>query len=135
VLLEYTEKVIALEAQVQEQAPKVQFHDSVTEASNCQSIQEIAKILRVGPNKLFHFLREEGLLMRNNLPYQRHLDAGLFRVVEKQWEDDFGESHNYARTLVTGKGLAYIHKRLNQKFSMQVAVNDRPRSAETPRGH
>ena len=112
VLLAYTEKVMALEAKVQEQAPKAQFHDAVSEAINCQSIQEIAKVLGTGPNRLFKFLRDDGLLMRNNLPYQQPLDAGYFRVVEKQYNDGRGESHTYTRTLVTGKGLAYIQKRL-----------------------
>ena len=123
VLLAYTEKVMALEAKVQEQAPKAQFHDAVSEAINCQSIQEIAKVLGTGPNRLFKFLRDEGLLMRNNLPYQQHLDAGYFRVVEKQYNDGRGESHTYTRTLVTGKGLAHIQKRLqNQNNFMQEAT-------------
>ena len=120
VLLAYTEKVMALEAKVQEQAPKAQFHDAVSDAINCQSVQEIAKVLGTGPNRLFKFLREEGLLMRDNLPYQQHLDAGYFRVVEKQYNDGRGESHTYTRTLVTGKGLAYIQKRLqNQNNILQ----------------
>ncbi|MDD3676035.1 phage antirepressor KilAC domain-containing protein [Thauera propionica] len=115
VLLSYTEKVMALEAKVQEQAPKAQFHDAVAEAINCQSIQEIAKVLGTGPNRLFKFLRDEGLLMRNNLPYQQYLDAGYFRVIERQYNDGRGESHTYTRTLVTGKGLAYIQKRLRSQ--------------------
>lgn len=123
VLLAYTEKVMALEAKVQEQAPKAQFHDAVAEAINCQSVQEIAKVLGTGPNRLFKFLRDEGLLMRNNLPYQQHLDAGHFRVVEKQYNDGRGESHTYTRTLVTGKGLAYIQRRIqSQSTIMQEAI-------------
>lgn len=119
-LLAYTEKVMVLEAKVQEQAPKAQFHDAVSDAINCQSVQEIAKVLGTGPNRLFKFLREEGLLMRGNLPYQQHLDAGYFRVVEKQYNDGRGESHTYTRTLVTGRGLAYIQKRLqNQNNILQ----------------
>lgn len=114
-LLTYTEKVVELEAKVQEQAPKAKFHDAVAEAINCQSVQEIAKVLGTGPNRLFKFLRDEGLLMRNNLPYQHHLDAGYFRVVEKQYNDGRGESHTYTRTLVTGKGLAYIQKRISSQ--------------------
>jgi anti-repressor protein len=114
-LLAYTERVMALEAKVQEQAPKAKFHDAVAEAINCQSIQEVAKVLGTGPNRLFKFLRDEGLLMHNNLPYQHHLDAGYFRVVEKQYNDERGESHTYTRTLVTGKGLAYIQKRLQSQ--------------------
>lgn len=119
-LLAYTEKVMVLEAKVQEQAPKAHFHDAVVEAINCQSVQEIAKVLGTGPKRLFKFLRDEGLLMRNNLPYQQYIDAGYFRVVEKQYNDGRGESHTYTRTLVTGKGLAYIQKRLqNQNNILQ----------------
>lgn len=112
-----------LEHKVAEQAPKVQFHDDVTEAINCQSVQEIAKVLGTGPNRLFKFLRDEGLLMRNNLPYQQHLDAGYFRVIEKPYKDGRGESHTYTRTLVTGKGLAYIHKRING-LTVEIPAND-----------
>lgn len=114
-LLAYTEKVLALEAKVQEQTPKAQFHDAVAEAINCQSVQEVAKVLGTGQNRLFKFLREAGLLMPNNLPYQQHIDAGYFRVVERQYNDRLGESHTYTRTLVTGKGLAFIQKRLGSR--------------------
>jgi anti-repressor protein len=50
--------------------------------------------------------------MRNNQPYQCYIDAGYFRVIMKQYNDRLGESHTYTRTLVTGKGAAYIQKRL-----------------------
>ncbi|MCX8016938.1 MAG: phage antirepressor KilAC domain-containing protein [Rhodocyclaceae bacterium] len=115
-LLAYTEKVMALEAKVQEQAPKVQFHDAVASAINCHTIQEAAKVLGIGPNRLFRCLRDEGLLMDNNLPYQQYIDAGYFRVVEKQYHDQRGESHIYTRTLVTGKGLTYIQRRLQSRL-------------------
>lgn len=111
-LLGYTERVIALEATVQEQAPKVQFYDAVTESKECQTIQEVAKVLGMGPNRLFESLRKERILMADNLPFQRFIDAGHFRVVRRQYTDHDGESHTYSRTMVTGKGLAFIQKRL-----------------------
>ncbi len=112
-LLSYTEKVLALEAKVQEQAPKAQFYDAVTRSVNDQSIQEVAKVLGTGPNRLFRFLRKEGLLMQgSNLPYQRYLDAGYFRVVEGNYRDSHGGERTYTRTLVTGKGFVYIQGRL-----------------------
>jgi anti-repressor protein len=122
ILLVYTERVIALEAKVQEQAPKTKFHDAVTEAINCQTVQEVAKVLRTGPTRMFEFLRKEKLLMRNNLPYQKYLDAGYFRVIQKQFDDKRRESQIYTRTLVTGKGLAYIQQRIqNQDIFVQEA--------------
>ena len=115
-ILAFNDRVASLEATVQQQAPKVQFHDAVTEATNCQSIQEVAKILDVGPNRFFKVLRDEGLLMRNNLPYQEHIDAGRFRVIEGQYTDNRGESHTYSRTLVTGRGFAFIQKRIHSRI-------------------
>jgi len=109
---------LALEQQIHVQAPKVAFHDAVTESINCQTVQEVAKVLGTGPNKLFQFLREEGMLLRNNLPYQSHLDAGHFRVVEKCFRDEHGERNTYTRTLVTGKGLIYIQKRLQSTLPL-----------------
>lgn len=113
VLLVYTEKVIELEAKVKEQAPKAEFHDAVAEAINSQTVQEVAKVLGTGQNRLFKFLREEGLLMANNLPYQQHVDSGYFKVVEKQYKDGRGESKTYTQTLITGRGLTYIQKRIS----------------------
>lgn len=72
-------------------------------------------MLGTGQNRLFRFLREVGLLMPNNLPYQQHINAGYFRVVERQYNDRLGESHTYTRTLVTGKGLAFIQRRLSSR--------------------
>lgn len=106
------EQKAALEAAVVAQAPKVEFHDAVTNAINAQTIQEVAKVLSTGANRLFDFLRKGGMLMANNLPYQTHIEAGHFRVVERKYKDGRGEDHTYTRTLVTGKGLTYIQKRL-----------------------
>lgn len=108
----------ALETRVAQDAPKVEFHDAVTEAVNCQTVQEVAKALRTGPNRLFEFLRKEGLLMRNNLPYQRFVDEGHFRVVERKRVDERGETHTYTRTLVTGKGMTLIQRRLAKPIDL-----------------
>jgi anti-repressor protein len=110
-LLAYTEKVMVLENKVSELKPKATFYDKVCEAVNGQTVQEVAKILGTGPNRLFVWLRERSLLMRNNLPYQTHLDNGHFRVIERHYDDQHGESRTYTRTLITGQGLAFIEKR------------------------
>ncbi|MDM9643853.1 phage regulatory protein/antirepressor Ant [Rhizobium sp. S163] len=90
--------------------PKANFHDAVTSAVNCQTVQEAAKLIGTGQNRLFKKLRESKLLMADNQPYQSAIEAGYFRMVEGQYKDKRGESHTYTRTLVTGKGLAYIQK-------------------------
>ena len=100
-----------LEAKVIADAPKVNFHDKVAEAINCQTVEEVAKILGTGRNRLFAWLRNKNFFLDSNLPYQEYIDRGYFRVVERQFDDKRGESHTYTRTLVTGKGLAVIQQR------------------------
>lgn len=109
------EKVESQKAAIVEMTPKAEFHDKVAEAINCQTIQEVAKIIGTGQNRLFKQLRDGGVLMATNLPYQRFIDDGYFRVVERQYNDPRGESHTYTRTLVTGKGLAYIQRRFGSQ--------------------
>lgn len=92
--------------------PKADFHDAVADAENCQEMQVVAKVLGTGRTRLFYQLRQRGLLMAGNLPYQQYIDAGYFRVVERVWRDPEQKPHTTFKTLVTGKGLAYIQKLL-----------------------
>jgi len=106
------EQKAVLEAKVQADAPKVQFHDQVTEAINCQTVEEVAKVLGTGKIRMFRWLRQEGFLMSDNNPYQSYLDRGYFKVIEAQYNDKkHGDSHTYTKTLITGKGLTFFQKR------------------------
>lgn len=93
-------------------APKVEFADAVADAANCQTVEEVAKVLGTGRNRLYQSLRAQRILRSNNLPYQDALDAGHFKVIERIRYDRNGEPVTYLTTLVTGKGLAFIQKRL-----------------------
>lgn len=96
--------------------PKAQFHDAVTESKNCQTIEQVAKVLKTGRNRMFDFLRGAGILIPNSrLPYQRFIDAGYFRIVEIQFTDSTGKSRTDCKPLVTGKGLTYIQKRFYEQ--------------------
>jgi anti-repressor protein len=110
-LLEFAERMIALEDKAKEDAPKVAFHDALLRIGNAQSIQEVAKIIGVGAVKFFDWLRRAGILMHNNLPYQCHIDAGYFKVVQRSFINKHDQKQLYARTLVTAKGLAYLQRR------------------------
>lgn len=106
------EQKAILESKVQQDAPKVQFYDHVTEAVNCQSIEQVAKVLGTGRNRLFAWLRQQKILLPNNEPYQTYIDRGFFRVIEGEYNDKkHGDSHTYTRTLITGKGFTFIQKR------------------------
>lgn len=104
------------EARLSEAGPKIAFHDAVTSAVNAQTVEEVAKALGTGRNRMFAFLRDNGLFIPGTRrPYQRYVDSGHFRVIEKTRVDERGERHLYTQTLVTGKGFTYIERLFNQK--------------------
>lgn len=104
------------EKQLAEAAPKIDFHDNVAKAVNAQTVEEVAKAMGTGRNRMFAFLREAGLFIPDTRrPYQRYIDSGHFRVIEKTRVDERGERHNYVQTLVTGKGLTHIQRLFQQK--------------------
>lgn len=103
-----------------ELAPKAEFHDVVTQATNCQTIEAAAKVLGWGRNRLFDFLRKERILISGStLPYQRFVDSGHFRVIEIAFTKHNGESGTSTKTLVTGKGLVLIQKRISPQVMLQ----------------
>lgn len=102
----------ALENKVIEDKPKVQFYEDVSHAINAITVRDAAKSLDTGEKRLFELLRNEGYLMANNEPYQRFIDMDLFRLVKKTYKNyRTGEDVIYSQTLITGKGMQYIHKK------------------------
>ncbi|MCF6199921.1 MAG: antA/AntB antirepressor family protein [Hyphomicrobiaceae bacterium] len=95
--------------------PKSRFHDRIAHADGTHTVEEVAKMLRTGRNKLFKWLREEKFLTPGNLPYQPYLNQGLFRVVEKPFSKG-GTTHLNRQTLITGKGLIVIQHRLDNNL-------------------
>ena len=107
-----------LRKQVEEDRPKVLLYDQVMSSKTNKTMMIVAKELKLsGRNKLFGFLRSEGILMsgkgKQNLPYQQFIDAGYFLVVIKIKIIN-GEVTDIPVTLVTSKGMDYILKRLEK---------------------
>ena len=101
--------------QLLEQKPKVEFFDAVAESKDAIEIASVAKVLNVpgvGRNKLFEFLRNHKILMRNNQPYQKYVDCGYFRIVEQKYERPNGDTCINIKTLVYQKGVKYIQELL-----------------------
>ena len=101
--------------QLLEQKPKVEFFDAVAESKDAIEIASVAKVLDVpgvGRNKLFEFLRNHKILMRNNQPYQKYVDCGYFRIIEQKYERSNGDTCINIKTLVYQKGVKYIQELL-----------------------
>jgi len=102
-----------LEEERQKLLPKAEAYDTFMDGSNLQTMNDVAKCLGIGRNKLFKFLRDKGIMRANNTPYQKYIDCGYFEVKEKPIT--MGETTiNYAQTYVTAKGVDYLRKVLNQ---------------------
>ena len=95
--------------------PKVDFYDTVTDSKDAIDLGTASKVLKLGYGRttLFKNLREKGVLMRNNIPYQDKVDCGWFRVIETSWSKPNGDSHVYCKTLVLQKGLDGIRRLLS----------------------
>ena len=108
-------------AQAKEDAPKVECYNALMESNDCLDFSRFAKSVGVGRNILFRNLREMGVLMSDNLPYQEYMDRGYFRVVEGTYNNG-GYNKIYQRTLITPKGQDYIQKRIRD-FGAIVVVD------------
>lgn len=95
--------------------PKADFYDTVASTESLLSMNDTAKILNmgVGRNKLFKLLRDKKILMKDNMPYQRYVDAGYFKVVESYYMA--GDNSVVSKTTyVRQRGVDYIRKLLNE---------------------
>ena len=104
------------ESKVEELAPKADFYDAVADSETLFSMADTAKVLDmgIGRNKLFKFLRDKGVLQNDNMPYQRFVDAGYFKVVEGKYE--VNENVVVSKTTyVKQKGIDYIRKLLSKE--------------------
>lgn len=96
--------------------PKAEFFDAVTDSKQAIAIGDVAKVLDmgVGRNKLFEILRETKVLMPDNRPYQKYIDAGYFRVVEQKYQKN-GDTYINLKTLVFQKGIDFIRRKLEKE--------------------
>jgi anti-repressor protein len=102
-------KIADQSRQLEEQKPKVEFAEKISTIENAISIGDYGKAIGIGQNKLFSQLRDLKILNDSNIPYQKFIDAGYFKVIE--W---ILEKKNQAKfkTLITGKGQLYIAERI-----------------------
>ena len=90
-----------------------QFYDDLINTEGLYHMNTTAKELRIGRNTLFAYLRGKSIMFYQdgaNIPYQRFMNQGLFRVIESPCADGKYRPTTYA----TKKGLEYIRKLLRK---------------------
>lgn len=111
------EKNQRLENKIEADKPKVIFADAVSVSQRSILVGELAKLLRqngvkIGQNRLFEWMRENGYLMNNgrsyNMPTQYSMERGLFEVKETPIIHSDGYTTVNFTPKVTGKGQLYF---------------------------
>ena len=108
--------ILQKERQIEEMKPKAEFFDAVADSKTAISMNEVAKVLNIkgyGRNNLFEFLRNRKVLDRWNVPYQKYVDNGWFRVIEQHYQKN-GEPIVTTKTLVYQKGVDGIRKMIEK---------------------
>lgn len=104
-------------SRIAELEPKAMFADAVAASDGTCLVGELAKMMtqagfKVGQNRLFAILREDGYLGKSgsnkNVPLQRYVEQGLFRIKETAITHADGHVSINRTTKVTGKGQRYF---------------------------
>lgn len=97
-----------LEVKVEQDAPKVAFHDMVVVSHKTYNAAQAAKLIGTGRTRLLQFMRQKGWITRSNEPYQAKIEAGLLDVKLGTFEHPIQGTIPTCSTLITGKGLTKL---------------------------
>lgn len=107
-------------ARIAELEPKALFADAVGASDGTCLVGELAKMIRqngvrMGQNRLFELLRQDGYLGKTgsnrNVPTQRSMEMGLFRIKETAVTHSDGHVTLSRTPKVTGKGQRFFMER------------------------
>ena len=118
ILLSYTEKVLALEAQVAEQAPKVAALQRLEMADGSVCLTNAAKMLKVRPKDFFLHLQAKKWIYKRPgtstwVAYQDRIQFGLLEMSEFTQTLPDGTEKLRVQTRLTPKGLAKLSFEFN----------------------
>ena len=113
-------QVAEKDRQIAEMRPKAMFADAVGASDGTCLVGELAKMIRqngvpMGQNRLFELLRRDGYLGKTgsnrNVPTQRSMEMGLFRIKETSVIHSDGHVTLNRTPKATGKGQRYFIER------------------------
>ena len=115
------DRMVALEAKVEADHPKVLFADSVAASDDAVLIRQFAKQLaqngfETGERRFYETLRQDGFLIKKpggdrNTPSQRAMEMGLFNIKETAITHSDGKISLSTVTKISGKGQVYFTER------------------------
>ena len=111
------QRIAEQQTRIVELEPKARFADAVAASDGTCLVGELAKMLRqngmdIGQNRLFRLLQADGYLGKSgsnrNVPTQRAMELGLFRIKETTVTHADGHTTVSRTPKVTGKGQRYF---------------------------
>lgn len=113
-----------LNERIRHDKPLVEFADQVSNTDNLIDMNAMAKLARaeripIGRNRLYAVLRGMGILMTDNLPYQKYIDRGYFKVKESVFKTS-AMTKTYRQTYVTGKGQLFVISLLKKYYGKEI---------------
>ena len=114
---EQKRRIAEQQSRIVELEPKALFADAVAASDGTCLVGELAKMLRqnglnIGQNRLFQLLRDDGFFGKSgsnrNVPTQKAMDLGLFRIKETAVTHSDGHVTISRTPKVTGKGQRYF---------------------------
>lgn len=115
-LKEEKQRRMEAEAKIAADEHKVDFYDAVGSTSATLTVERFAKLvteklgIQTGRNRMFQWLRKNGFLQANNMPYQRYINNGWFKTYEV-----IKAGHVFTVPSITGKG----QQKLFEKFAAE----------------
>lgn len=125
------QQIAEQQKRIVELEPKARFADAVAASDGTCLVGELAKMLRqnglkVGQNRLFRILRDDGYLGKSasnrNVPTQRAMELGLFRIKETTVTHADGHTTVSRTPKVTGRGQAYFIRRYCLQPSLEAGA-------------
>lgn len=125
------QKITEQQTRIVELEPKARFADAVAASDGTCLVGELAKMLRqngmdIGQNRLFRLLQADGYLGKSgsnrNVPTQRAMDLGLFRIKETTVTHADGHTTVSRTPKVTGKGQRYFIDRYCLQPSLEAGA-------------
>ena len=114
------EQKLLLENKVKDDAPKVEFAETVYVTDDLITVSDLAKLLGTGQHRMFKQLRNDGYLghSRNgyNIPYQIYMDdkQPYFKIKEFfVYDYSTNKQKLHKQPMITGKGQLYFQKKYN----------------------
>ncbi|MFV0574823.1 MAG: phage antirepressor [Vibrio sp.] len=119
-MLEQSKMLDHQQAYIEETKQDVEFAQAVSSSKSGVYLEEFAKSVDIGRNKLFEWLRKEKILQSDsltkysrthNMPYQCYINAKYFTVKRSVFNTTHGRERGHT-PLLTGKGEIWLAKKL-----------------------